>query len=142
MAQRGQLGAWYIQNGDLPAFNAGVTDIPANTFVIIDTATPPVNDAVWAVKIPASGGGVAGTIGITRTVIPAGKTGLVCHVGGEWTKADGTITVGDYVQASDTATKMGRAKAKGTGVESGGQAMNSAADGEDVLISVKPTPVV
>lgn len=142
MAQRGQLASFFIQNGDLTVYNAGLTDIPANTFVLVDTATPPTGDAVLAVKIPTAGGGVAGTFGITRTVIKSLASGSVCALGGEYVKADGVITVGDYVQASDTAGKEGRAKLKGAGVESGGKALNSAADGEDVLVFVNCTPVV
>ena len=141
MAQRGQLASFFIQNGDLPARNAGLTDIPANTFVLVDTANPPTNDDVLAVVVPSDGGGVVGTFGITRTIIKAGATGSVCCLGGEVVKADGVITVGDYVQASDTTAKMGRAKTKGAGVESGGRALNSAADGEDVLVFVNCTPV-
>lgn len=142
MAQRGQLGAFFIQNGDLTAYNAGLTDIPANTFVLVDTATPPTGDAVLAIKIPVAAGGVAGTFGITRTIIKSLSSGSVCVLGGEVVKADGVITVGDYVQASDTLGKEGRAKVKGAGIESGGRAFNSAADGEDVLVFVNCNPVV
>lgn len=142
MAQRGQLASFFIQNGDMPAFNAGLTDIPANTFVIIDTANPPEGDAVFAVKIPVAAGGVAGTMGITRTKIPSKTTGSICMLGGEVVKADGAVTVGDYVQASDTVGKEGRCKVKGAGIESGGKALNSAVDGDDVLVFVNSTPVV
>lgn len=141
MAQTGQLGSFFIENGDLTARNAGGTDIPANLFVLVDTANPPTGDNVVAVKLPTAAGGVTGTWGITRTIIKAGGNGSVCILGGEVVKADGAITVGDYVQASDTALKLGYAKTKGAGIESGGRAMNSAADGEDVLIFVNPSPV-
>lgn len=141
MAQTGQLGSFFIQNGDITARNAGVTDIAANLFVLVDTANPPTGDNVLAVVLPTAAGGVVGTWGITRTIIKAGGNGSVCILGGEFVKANGAVTVGEYVQASDTAAKLGWAKAKGAGIESGGRAMNSAADGEDVLVFVNCTPV-
>ncbi len=142
MAQTGQLASFFIQNGDLTARNAGVSDIAANLFVLVDTANPPTGDNVLAVVLPTASGGVVGTWGITRTVIKAGGNGSVCILGGEVVKANGTITVGDYVQASDTTSKLGWAKTRANGVECGGRAMNSAADGEDVLVFVNCTPVV
>lgn len=141
MAQTRQLASVFVQGGDIPVRNAGVTDIGAGLFVLVDTANPPTGDNVIAVKLPTAAGGVVGTFGITRTAIKAGTTGLMCAIGGEVVKANGVITVGDYVQASDTAAKLGWAVTKGAGIESGGRAMNSATNGEDVLVFVNCTPV-
>jgi len=44
--------------------------------------------------------------------------------------ADGAITVGDYVQASDTVGKLGYAKLCAAATEQVGQAMNTVADGQ------------
>jgi hypothetical protein len=62
--------------------------------------------------------------------------GRVVTEGGINVPADGAITAGDYVQASDTASKEGYAKVAGAGIQQVGQAETTAADGEMVFIRV------
>ncbi len=90
--------------------------------------------------LPTASGGVVGTFGITIDTLyaPASngvpKPGRVRKVGAAWVKANGNITAGGYVQASDTTSKLGYAKACGAATEQIGQAVNTVADGENCLV--------
>jgi hypothetical protein len=121
---------------DISVLNYGGSDIPANTAVLIDTTNVQSGDKNPGVVVPSSGGGVVGTLGITVETIKANaaSAGRVAVVGVIQATADGSITAGGYVQASDTSTKMGRVKAKGAGLEQLGQALNTASDGQLVLV--------
>jgi hypothetical protein len=128
MANFNQIADSPVTGGDLPFTNFGVTDIPANLGVLLD----PNND--YGIVLPSSGGGVAGSIGVTREIIKAGTTGKVRVYGTSVMKANGTITRGNEVQISDTASKLGWAKAKGAGIAGCGVALISAADTDPVLV--------
>jgi hypothetical protein len=108
--------------------NAGNADIPTGTAVIMD----PANDG--AVIVPASGGGVAGTCGITIDNIPFGGRGRVRMLGCAVATADGGISRGAYVQVSDTNAKMGRVKTCGAATEMLGQVFETAVDGDPVEV--------
>jgi len=69
--------------------------------------------------------------------IPAGKTGRVMYIGAYPMIAEGAITAGNFVQVSDTAAKMGRAKLCGAATIQLGQALSTAADGDPVLVLIR-----
>jgi hypothetical protein len=116
-------------------------DIPANRIVLLDTSNQYGVNAVTGVALPVAAGGVAGTYGITvETLYAASSAGIragrVRTDGVMWVPANGPITAGDYVQASDTVAKLGWAKVAGAGIEQIGQALTSAADSEMVRIKI------
>jgi len=125
-----------IQILDVTMKNNGLTDIPAGSGVLFDTANPQSGDTPPGCVLPTASGGVAGTAGITVEIIKAGGTGRVRFNGTYPGVADGSITAGGYVQVSDTTAKLGRVKAKGGAVEQLGQALNTASDGQPVLVFV------
>ena len=131
-----QHGGYAVAGGDLPVKNYAVTDIGANLVVLIDSANAMGPDAYVGVKLPSSGGGVVGTYGITQTPIAAGKTGLVRVIGSQWVLANGTVTAGEYVQASDTAAKLGYVKTCTAATEQIGQAISTATDGVPVHVLI------
>lgn len=139
---RYQTGGRPISGGDFPAANYGLTDIPEGRIVLVDTTNMQSPSQAMGVVLPTAGGGVAGTWGITTTVLYAKgsldkpKTGLVRIAGSYTVIADGAITAGQYVQASDTLNKEGYAKVCAAATEQIGQAVYTVADGEmcEILI--------
>jgi hypothetical protein len=129
-------GGIAVTGGDVTAKNTSIIDIPAGAGVVLDVAFPPSGDAPVSVTVPLAAGSVAKPWGIAATVIKVGKTGLVRRAGAYQMVASGAITYGDFVQIDSTAAHMGQAKTKGAGVSQLGQAMNSAADAESVLVWV------
>lgn len=129
---------------DVTAANYSLTDdIPANRIVLLDTTNLMTTSLPRGVVLPTAGGGVAGTFGVTADVLykrPSAtlgpRVGRVITEGGVSVPADGAITAGDYVQASDTIAKLGYAKVAGAGVQQIGQAETTAADGEMVFIRI------
>jgi hypothetical protein len=127
---------------DVTAANYSLSaDIPANRIVLLDTSNVMSTSLPRGVVLPTAGGGVAGTFGVTveplyrrpsSTVGP--RVGRVAVEGGISVPADGAITAGQYVQASDTVGKEGYAKVCGAGIQQAGQAETTAADGEMVFI--------
>lgn len=122
--------------GTLTCKNYGGTDIPSGTGVLLDTTNVQGPNAAPGVVVPTAGGGVLRTFGIAMETLPAGKNGRVMFAGGYPMIADGAITAGDYVQVSDTATKMGRAKVCAAATQQLGQAVMTAADGDPVLVII------
>ncbi len=133
-------GGLPMAGGDLPAANYGLTDIPEDRIVLIDTANLQSPTQAMGVVLPTAGGGVVGTWGITCTTLYAKgsldkpKTGLVRVAGSRFVLADGAITAGQYVQASDTINRVGYAKVAAAATEQIGQAMTTAGDGELVEV--------
>lgn len=131
-----QDGGHAISGGDIPCANYGVADIPAGRIVLIDTANVMTAQLPPGVVLPTASGGVVGTFGITVDTLPAlpasgvPKVGRVRKAGSYPVIANGSITAGGYVQASDTTSKLGYAKACGAATEQIGQALNTVADGE------------
>lgn len=123
---------------DLTFKNYGGSDIAAGLAVLADTSHPPSGDVPGGVVLPTASGGVAGTIGITVEIIKAGGTGRVRVLGGYPCTANGTITYGDIVQASDTSAKLGWAKTCGAATRQLGIAMCGASNGEVVQVFVFP----
>ncbi len=112
-------------------------DIPANRIVLLDTANQLSTTQPRGVVLPTASGGVAGTYGVTAEILykrPSStsgtRPGLVAIEGGISVPADGAITAGQYVQASDTSGKLGYAKVCGAGIQQVAQAENTVADGE------------
>ena len=128
-----------INGGDFPAHNAAVTDIPANTAVVFDTANPPTNDQCMTVKIPAAAGSVQAPAGITVEVIKAGYSGRVRRYGAQKATAHGTVAIGDFVQVSSTAAHEGQVKTAGAAIGVLGQCLRGGSDAEEVLIDVRPS---
>lgn len=135
MAKLTQAGEFGVPGGDIPVLNYGGTAIPSNTAVLFDTTVGNVNGVV----IPSSGGGVAGTAGITMSTIPALANGIpgsgtVRRAGCANVIMDGAVTAGQYVRADDTASHLGQAKAVTaagtTASEILGQARLTTADGD------------
>ena len=122
--------------GTVTCKNYGGTDIPAGTGVLLDTTNVQGSNAAPGVVVPTSGGGVLRTAGIAMETIPAGKNGRVMYAGGYPMIADGAITAGDFVQVSDTAGKMGRAKVCAAATQQLGKAWGTAADGDPVLVII------
>lgn len=129
---------------DVTAANYGLTDdIPANRIVLLDTTNQMTTSLPRGVVLPTAAGGVAGTFGVTveilykrsaTTVSP--RVGRVATEGGINVPANGAITAGDYVQASDTIGKLGWAKVCAAGIQQVGQAETTAADGEMCFIRI------
>lgn len=129
-------GGYAISGGDIPCANYGDTDIEPGRIVLIDTTNQMTSKLPPGVKLPTASGGVVGTFGITVDKLyalasnGAPRPGRVRKVGSYPVIANGSITAGGYVQASDTASKLGYAKACASATEQIGQAMNSVSDGE------------
>lgn len=127
---------------DVTAANYSTTDdIPANRIVLLDTTNQLSTSQPRGVVLPTASGGVAGTYGVTAEILykRASSTantrpGIVAIEGAIGVPADGAITAGQYVQASDTAGKLGYAKLCGAGIQEVGQAENTVADGEMCFI--------
>lgn len=129
---------------DVTAANYSTSaDIPANRIVLLDTSNQLSATQPRGVVLPTASGGVAGTFGVTvdplyrrpsATLGP--RVGRVAVAGGISVPADGSITAGNYVQASDTSGKEGYAKVCGAGIQQIGQAETTAADGEMVFIRI------
>lgn len=129
---------------DVTAANYSLTtDIPANRIVLLDTSNIMSTANPRGVVLPTAGGGVAGTFGVTTEILyrkPSAtigpRVGRIAVGGGISVPADGGITAGQYVQASDTIGKEGYAKVCGAGIQQIGQAETTAADGEMVFIRI------
>jgi hypothetical protein len=130
---------------DITAANYGTSaDIPANRVVLLDTTNIMSTSSPRGVVLPTASGGVAGTFGVTVEVLykrasstASPRPGRVALSGsGIQCVAEGAITAGDYVQASDTAGKEGYVKVAGAGIQQLGQAETTAADGEPVFIRI------
>lgn len=138
-------GGEYVAGGDVSAANYaayGSADIPEGRIVLLDTSNTFGANQPRGVVLPTASGGVAGTYGITIETLRAKnasgelRVGRVRIAGSYWVPANGSITAGDAIQASDTADKLGYAKTAGAGVEQVGKAITSAADGEMVLVEI------
>ena len=129
-------GGLPVAGGDVTCTNTSIIDIPAGAGVVLDIAFPPTGDQAVTVTVPLAAGSVAKPWGIATTIIKVGKSGPVRRVGAYPMTASGAITYGDYVQIDSTAAHMGQAKTKGATVSQLGQAMNTAADAEEVLVWV------
>lgn len=129
-----------VPGGDVTAANYGATSIPANRIVLVDTTNVLTPSKPMGVVLPTASGGVAGTYGVTvDELFPprddgSTRPGRVAVLGAIRVPANGAITAGDYVQASDTVSKLGYAKVCAAGIQQIGQAKTTAADGEYVLI--------
>jgi hypothetical protein len=94
-------------DGGIAVYNAGTTDIPAHTAVIVDTSyimeSTDVTLNMLAVKTATATAGQ--TAFVTRMVIPAKKTGTCFGVGAIARGiAQSTVTAGTYVGTSGTTS--------------------------------------
>lgn len=124
---------------DLPCYNYGGSDIPANTVVCLDgtnTITNSVSTLATGlgVVLPTTGGNPSVGFGVTMEVIKAGQTGRVRTAGVALVTGDGAITAGTVVDVS--VTTAGRVKAHTAGKYSFALALSTSADGEQLLINV------
>lgn len=138
-----QVGGYAVEGGDLCCANYGSSDIGPGLIVLVDTTNQFTPALPMGVALPTNGGGVVGTFGITIDTLYAkpstqahGVAGRVRTLGVYPVLANGAITAGGYVQASDTAAKLGYAKACGAATEQIGQAMNTVADGENCFVLI------
>jgi hypothetical protein len=115
---------------DLTFKNFGASAIEAGLAVLVDGSNVIPTNAVGGIVLPTASGGVAGTLGVTVERIPAGGIGRVRVAGVIQCKANGTVTYGQIVQASDTTAKLGWVKTCGAGTRQIGLALATAADGE------------
>lgn len=120
---------------DIAVKNYGVADIPEGTAVLWDlTNVDPQQPQ--GIVVPGSGGSMTPQAGITTEVIKAGGIGRLRVNGEKTATAEGSLAVGDWVQVSSTSAKMGRVKALATAGAQLGRCMNSAADGDPVVIEI------
>ena len=131
-----QYGGTPVAGGDVTCTNTSIIDIPAGAGVVLDLAYPPSGDQAVAVTVPLASGSVAKPFGIATAIIKVGKSGPVRTLGSYPMTASGAITYGDFVQIDGATSHMGQAKTKGATVSQLGQALNTAADGEQVLVRV------
>jgi hypothetical protein len=102
MAQINQLGGIAVNGGDIPVKNYGGSDIAAGLVVKYDTTNPGGTNLPRGVVITSDD---TLAMGITVTVIPAGKMGLVRTLGQGIATASATIHVGQVLM-SDAAGKV------------------------------------
>lgn len=123
--------------GDFPFKNYSTTDtIAKGIFVVCDTtnvlgATASADGI--GIAVPA-GDGTAAAVGITMESIGPGAVGRVRCYGIAVTTADGVITAGDLVQATNDTSKVGFAKTLGATKYCSGQALNTCADGDPCIV--------
>jgi hypothetical protein len=129
MAQINQLAGIAIAGGDITVKNYGGTDIAAGLAVKYDTANPGGSGIPRGVVITASD---VAAMGVTVTVIPAGKTGLVRTMGQAVATASGTLHVGDIVM-TDSA---GKVLAQTAGKYQLGIAASEAITADPVLVDI------
>lgn len=134
MTQINQVGGWSVPGGDVTFHNYGGSDIPDGTIVLYDTSNPGSLTQAPGCVVPTASGAVSPVAGITIGVIPAGGAGTVRQLGAAAVTADGSVTSGDSIQASNTASKMGRGKTCGAGIEQVGKAYGNASDGDQFVV--------
>jgi len=125
-----------IPNIDLTFKNYGASDIAANLVVLVDGSNVPPTKEPGGVVLPTASGGVAGTLGITVETIKAGGVGRVRVAGVCSVKANGAVTYGQLLQASDTTAKLGWVKTCGAATRQIGLALATASDGEPVPVLI------
>ncbi len=99
MPQINQLASRAILGGDITVKNYTGTDIPAFTAVKFDIANPGGTSNSRGVITTTSD---ANSYGVTLTVIPAGKQGLIRTHGEAVCVASGSISLGDTVMTDAT----------------------------------------
>jgi len=123
--------------GDFAVKNYSTTvTIPSNVFVVCDTTNVlgAVSSADGIGVMLPSGDGTQVGIGITMESIAPGATGRIRSLGTAVTTADGAITAGGFVQATNDSNKVGFAKALAANATASGVALNTAADGDPCLV--------
>jgi hypothetical protein len=139
MAIYEQLGATRVPNGDFPAKNtdASVT-IPEKRFALIDTTNVMAAGVPMGVKPVATAGAIKPFFGVAIAAVVAGAMGTFQRKGVAVCQAAGTITAGDYVKISSTSGKEGKVVTASTSTVGDvvGQALTSAADGDDILVDL------
>jgi hypothetical protein len=129
MAQINQLGGIAVAGGDIPVKNYGGSDIAAGLVVKYDTSNPGGTNLPRGVVITSND---TLAMGVTVTVIPAGKTGLVRTLGQAIGTASATIHVGQVLM-SDSAGKVLPQTAAKTQI---GIATSEALNGDFVAIDI------
>lgn len=133
-----QFAGYPIQGADLALYNFGGADIAAGLGVLIDTANTmsAQNKEAPGVALPAVAGSIDASLGVTVDTLKAGAIGRVRFLGAVPMTADSPITAGDYITVSSAAGKLGFAKtaAKGSGIVVLGEALDTVADGDTVLV--------
>lgn len=122
------LGGFPVSVGGITFKNTGTADIPSNMAVRLS------GDNQVALAVAA--GAVTSPIGITVTIIQAGKSGIVRCLGAIECVAEGTVAAGDFVQLGNTAGKLGWVKTAGAAIPALGIAFNGAVDGGAVMVFV------
>lgn len=113
-------------------------DIAAKAVVMIDASNivGTAGDDI-GVKITTTGGSVDFPYGVAlETIVSSGSSARVRTAGRAVCVAHGSITAGDVVMVSATAAHAGQVKTQTPGNPQLGQALTSAADGEDVLVQL------
>jgi hypothetical protein len=121
---------------DLPFYNYGGTDIPADTAVMLDTTNimGTAGDGV-GVALPTAAAAIPLGVGVTQETIKAGgSAGRVRTQGIAQVTALCVINAGQVVQMSTTAGHLGQVEAKGAGNPQLGIALTSAQDGDSLLV--------
>jgi len=106
------MGTAYMQMASLPTngqeptgYNAGTTDIPAHTVVVIDTGnlidnSTTANKNMFSVTLPAATAGLVAVF-VTREIIPAKKTGRLFGAGEiALVTCQGAVTANTFVGTS------------------------------------------
>lgn len=111
--------------------------IPAGVFVTLDTTN--VLGATASAQgigiVLPSGDGTQVGVGITLESIAPGAAGRVrCPGPIAVTTADGVITAGGFVQATNDSNKVGFAKALAANAVASGVALNTCADGDPCVV--------
>lgn len=119
----------------IPVKNYSLLDIPEGTGLIWDLVNIDVQQPAGVVT-PLAAGPVLKVAGFADEMILAGKMGKMRITGEKTATADGAIAMGDFVQLSSTATKMGHVKVLADAGAQCGQARNAAADGDPVVIEI------
>lgn len=126
---------------DITAATYGADPIPANSVVLLDTANGMTPDNPRGVRLATAGGPNAGPWGVTVETLHAKLNGItrpgrVAVAGGINVRADGVVAIGDELEASDDALKLGRVR-KLTSGKGMGKAETPGVDGEFVFVRLR-----
>lgn len=122
--------------GDIAVKNAGLTDIPANVAVNLDTGNLiPTVDSICVVR-PTTSATVIEAIGVTLEIIKAGTTGRVRTQGIVPMIASGTVTADQCVMAGTASGKEGYGATQTTALPQIGKALSTATDGNTFLLLI------
>ena len=108
MSNFDQIPSFPVTGGDFTVYNAALTDIPAGSAVVVDTANPPSGATPIGALLQTASGSVAEPLGILVEVLKAGGVARCRRLGTYPAIASGTVTGGDFLQIDGTTGKEGR----------------------------------